>query len=283
MKRGKQTCKILKDIRRQIAEANDIEFITSECQYQGDCLGTCPKCEAEVRYLEQQLERKRIAGKAVTVLGISAGLVAMSPMTSCTNSANKGTNQEIINDTIANECMFGDVIPITEEDTIVASIKDTPSPPPVPEVLGIIEPVTEEEVIEGEIRADTIESVSLPGWIPPKIDEMPSENDTLHVSAVMPEFPGGMQELMSFITKKIQYPKEIAQGEAGIQGRVIVQFIVDKDGNIVNPKVVRGVDPYLDKEALRVVNSMPKWKPGELADGTKVAVYYTITVMFRLQ
>ena len=78
---------------------------------------------------------------------------------------------------------------------------------------------------------------------------MPSENDTLHVSAVMPEFPGGMQELMSFITKKIQYPKEIAQGEAGIQGRVIVQFIVDKDGNIVNPKVVRGVDPYLDKEA----------------------------------
>ena len=207
----------------------------------------------------------------------------MSPMTSCTNSANKGTNQEIVNDTIANECMFGDVIPITEEDTIVASIKDTPSPPPVPEVLGIIEPVTEEEVIEGEIRADTIESVSLPGWIPPKTDEMPSENDTLHISAVMPEFPGGMQELMSFITKKIQYPKEIAQGEAGIQGRVIVQFIVDKDGNIVNPKVVRGVDPYLDKEALRVVNSMPKWKPGELADGTKVAVYYTIPVMFRLQ
>ena len=69
MKRGKQTCRILKDIRRQIAEANDIEFITSECQYQGDCLGTCPKCEAEVRYLEQQLERKRMAGKAITILG----------------------------------------------------------------------------------------------------------------------------------------------------------------------------------------------------------------------
>lgn len=64
MARGKQTCKILKEIRRQIAEANDIEFITSECQYQGDCLGTCPKCEAEVRYLEQQLERKRRVGKA---------------------------------------------------------------------------------------------------------------------------------------------------------------------------------------------------------------------------
>lgn len=281
MKRGKQTCKILKDIRRQIAEANDIEFITSECQYQGDCLGTCPKCEAEVRYLEQQLERRRIIGKAVTVLGISAGLVAMSPMTSCTNSANKGTNQKIISDTISSECMFGDIVPITEEDTVVASIKDIPSP--VPEVLGIIEPVVEGEVIEGEVSEDTIKSVSLPGWIPPKTDEKPSENDTLHVSAVMPEYPGGIRELMSFIARNIQYPKEIAQGEVGAQGRVIVQFIVNKDGNIINPKIVRGVDPYLDKEALRVVNLMPKWKPGELEDGTKVAVYYTIPVMFRLQ
>ena len=284
MKRGKQTCKILKDIRRQIAEANDIEFITSECQYQGDCLGTCPKCEAEVRYLEQHLERKRIAGKAVTVLGISAGLVAMSPMTSCTNSANKGTNQEITNDTISNECMFGDIIPITKEDTIVASIKDIPSRPEPGVLAGdIIEPVEGEVEIEGEISEDTIKSVSLPGWIPPKIDEMPSENDTLHISAVMPEFPGGAQKLMSFIARNIQYPKEIAQGEAGAQGRVIVQFIVDKDGNIINPRIVRGVDPYLDKEALRVVNLMPKWKPGELEDGTKVAVYYTIPVMFRLQ
>ena len=89
MKRGKQTCRILREIRRQIAEANDIEFITSECQYQGECLGTCPKCEAEVRYLEQQLERKRMAGKAITVLGISAGLVATAPLTSCTSRRNR--------------------------------------------------------------------------------------------------------------------------------------------------------------------------------------------------
>ena len=77
MVRGKQTCKILKDIRRQIAEANDIEYITSECQYKGDCTGTCPKCEAEVQYLEQQLARKHMAGKAITILGVSAGLATM--------------------------------------------------------------------------------------------------------------------------------------------------------------------------------------------------------------
>lgn len=275
MKRGKQTCKILKDIRRQIAEANDIEFITSECQFQGDCLGTCPKCEAEVRYLEQQLERKRIAGKAITVLGISAGLVAMSPMTSCTNSANKGTNQEVANDsTISEDLLFGDVVPISNEDTIVASIKDIPSPP---------EPPIMEGIIEGDVSVDTPpDSVySTPGYIPPTTNEL-SENDTLEVAPVMPEFPGGQQALMKFLSTKIDYPNIGMEGN-GTQGRVIIQFIVDKEGNVVNPKVVRSVDPYLDKESLRVINLMPKWKPGELADGTKVAVKFTVPVMFRLQ
>ena len=72
---GKSKCKILKDIRRQIAAENDIEFVTAECKYQGDCSGTCPKCEAEVRYLEEQLRLRRMAGKAVAVAGIAAALV----------------------------------------------------------------------------------------------------------------------------------------------------------------------------------------------------------------
>ena len=77
MARGKQTCKILKEIRRQIAEANGIEFATSECRYKGDCLGTCPKCELEVRYLEKQLRARSLAGKAVALAGISAASIAM--------------------------------------------------------------------------------------------------------------------------------------------------------------------------------------------------------------
>lgn len=80
MSKGKQTCRILKDIRRQIAEANDIEYITSECRYMGDCLGTCPKCEAEVRYLEEQLEQRRMKGKMITLTGISAGMLSMLPL-----------------------------------------------------------------------------------------------------------------------------------------------------------------------------------------------------------
>ena len=72
---GKSKCKILKDIRRKIAEDNDIAYVTSECKYQGECSGTCPKCEAELRYLEEELTKRRNLGKTVAVAGIAAALV----------------------------------------------------------------------------------------------------------------------------------------------------------------------------------------------------------------
>lgn len=75
---GKSKCKILKDIRRQIARDNDIEYVTSECKYQGECSGTCPKCEAEVRYLEEELRKRQRAGKAVAVAGIAVTLAISS-------------------------------------------------------------------------------------------------------------------------------------------------------------------------------------------------------------
>lgn len=75
---GKSKCKILKDIRKKIAEANDIAYVTSECKYQGECAGTCPKCEAEVRYLEEELAKRKNLGKMVAVAGIAATLVVAS-------------------------------------------------------------------------------------------------------------------------------------------------------------------------------------------------------------
>ena len=84
MERGKQVCKILKDIRKQIAEENDIEFITSECKHQGDCAGTCPKCEAELKYLESQLARRSASGFPARLAGIAIGFAAVAPaFTSC--------------------------------------------------------------------------------------------------------------------------------------------------------------------------------------------------------
>ena len=78
---GKKKCKILKEIRKQIAKDNDITYVTTECKHQGNCKGTCPKCEAEVRYLEAELEKRRMAGKQVVVAGIAAAMVLTS---SCT-------------------------------------------------------------------------------------------------------------------------------------------------------------------------------------------------------
>lgn len=80
---GKSRCKILKEIRRQIAEQNDIEFVTSECKYQGDCAGTCPKCESEVRYLEKELEKRKMLGKTVLVCGLA--LAVTSSASGCMN------------------------------------------------------------------------------------------------------------------------------------------------------------------------------------------------------
>ena len=85
---GKSKCKFLREIRRQIAAENDIEFVTSECKYQGECTGTCPKCEAEVRYLEQELAKRQMAGKAVAVAGITAAI--MLSTTGCPSSTTMG-------------------------------------------------------------------------------------------------------------------------------------------------------------------------------------------------
>jgi len=96
----------------------------------------------------------------------------------------------------------------------------------------------------------------------------------------MPEFPGGEKALKEFIAKSVEYPP-IAH-ENGIQGRVYVTFVVAKDGTIANAEIARGVDPSLDKEALRVINALPEWNPG-YQQGVPVHVKYTVPINFALQ
>ena len=97
---------------------------------------------------------------------------------------------------------------------------------------------------------------------------------------VPPEFPGGMEAMMNFLSENVRYPAE-AQAE-GISGRVVVSFVVKKNGKIADVRVSRSVDPSLDAEALRVVNLMPKWKPGR-SGGKKVNVMYNIPLTFKRQ
>ena len=251
MARGKQTCKILKEIRRQIAEANGIEFVTSECRYKGDCLGTCPKCEAEVRYLEQQLRARSFAGKTIALAGISAGMILMSGC-SGTSSSNQ-----------SNETLRGDVVAPIEQIEVTDTI-DEGELPPVEDSVAIK---------KGEI--DDAEY--------PVVGEItdPEQEDNIYeaIVDVRPSFPGGDEKLLEWISQHIQYPQNAY--DSHIQGRVIVHFLVKEDGSVGDTKIVRSVFTALDEEALRVVNTLPKFNPAIL-NGKAVEYWFTIPVVFRL-
>lgn len=158
--------------------------------------------------------------------------------------------------------------------------------PPKPEVQPEIQAQLPEEfkVVDNDKKVQKIELVStdqnkpLPPPPPPGPSEDEEAKQIFEVVEVQPEFTGG--DLNKWLTKNLQYP-EIA-AENGIQGRVIVQFVVERDGSASQIKVVRGVDPSLDKEAMRIVSIMPKWKPG-MQQGKPVRYRYTLPVVFRLQ
>ena len=189
-------------------------------------------------------------------------------------------DKKVTTDTGLQEVVFEEeIIPITEQE----QPKQAPPPPEAPKVEEVLEIMdNDSEVEESTIQAsdDTQAAVEVK-YTPVEVEEEEVEEQQIfQVVEEMPEFPGGMGECMKFLGKNIKYPT-ISQ-ENGVQGRVIVQFVVNRDGSIVDPVVVRGVDPYLDKEALRVISTMPKWKPGKQR-GKAVRVKYTVPVMFRLQ
>ncbi|MDD3561652.1 energy transducer TonB [Petrimonas mucosa] len=159
-----------------------------------------------------------------------------------------------------------------------------PPPPPAPETPEIIQVV--EEKVETRIEINTEDDASkrqMETFVPPPPPKPKVEEVTEEIFVVVeeqPEFPGGNAAMMKFLSDNIKYPV-IAQ-ENGIQGRVITNFVVERDGSITDVQVVRGVDPSLDKEAVRVIQSMPKWKPGKQR-GSAVRVRFTLPVVFRLQ
>lgn len=260
MARGKQTCKILKEICRQIAEANGIEFATSECRYKGDCLGTCPKCEAEVRYLEQKLRARSLVGKAVAIAGISAGMILMS---GCSGTSTKNqTNDDLLGAFIESPELIEE-IEDTEEGEM--PLLEDSIPCLTPEING---------VKDGEINNET-EVVVTQGEIPME-DDYNDENKIYQVVERMPEYPGGQAALLKFIGDNLKYPK----GMAGcFQGSVRVRFYVDTLGHVCDPQIVRGLDSALDREVLRVVRMFPDFIPGQ-HEGRKVNVYMNLPISF---
>ena len=137
--RGKSKCKILKEIRQKIADENDIPYVTRECTYQGECSGTCPKCEAELRYLESELKKREALGKSVAVAALCAGM-AMSA-SACTPLDVPENNAPIIESQLSGNMALSDVKASDEADALSGEEVEPLAGDPVPE---------EPEVLAGE-------------------------------------------------------------------------------------------------------------------------------------
>ncbi len=165
-----------------------------------------------------------------------------------------------------------------EMDVPQTEQKVTPPPPPPPPVLEVVaddEVIEEDEVQSTEVTQDT--KIDIPVIEP---EEGPAEPEIFTIVEEMPSFPGGDQALLEFMGKNTKYPPMAR--ENGLQGIVVVTFVVDEKGNINNVQVLRGIGGGCDEEAIRVVKSMPPWKPGKQR-GLPVRVQYNLPFRFTLR
>ncbi len=175
---------------------------------------------------------------------------------------------------------------VEDEEMIEVTFRDeTPPPPPPPiqetvlsDIIDIRDDKEDIQTKDFDSEDDKNKKVVIQAPIAAPVED-PEENRIHVVVERMPEFPGGEAAMNQFISRTIRYPV-IAQ-ENGIQGRVVVQFVVNTDGKIVDVEVVRGVEESLDKEAVRVVKAMPPWNPGRQG-GKNVRVKYTLPIRFRI-
>ena len=162
--------------------------------------------------------------------------------------------------------------------------QDEPKPQPVeaPQQTTQLEIVDDDvEVEDIEINAEVDQQEVIEEYVPVEVEEEEVvEQEIFQIVEEMPSFPGGEAKLMEYVAKNIKYP-QIAR-ETGIQGRVFVGFVVEPDGSISNVKLLRGIGGGCDEEAMRVIKSLPKWKPGKQR-GKAVRVSYQIPVFFKLQ
>ena len=250
MHRGKVICKELKEVRRRIADENDIPLEIKECTYEGPCRGTCPRCEAEVRYLENALADKLRLGKVATVAGLSLGLAACGGQTVQGEAPNDDTLVPPATDTIQAADTAKPVWRAPEDSDLYVGVF---------EVMPLTPPDSDAVIEEGEAADDE----PLFGII----------------AETEPEYPGGMEAMYRFIQDNLKYPQLAL--ESGIHGKVYLTFVVEEDGSVSNVRVLRDIGGGCGTEAKRVVEMMPKWKPGNQR-GKAVRSQYNLPVNFIL-
>lgn len=209
-KHGKHICNALKQVRIDIARANGINYAPRECHHEGDCAGTCPACESEMRYLEREIARRRNLGRAAVVAGVSMSLSSLSAMASPASSS----------------------VAMMSSDNPASQLSDTTQ---VYQLFG-------------------------------------------QISESVPRFPGGEVALMRYFHANFKYPPELA--ETCFQGRVVVTFLVDKTGRVAEVKVLRSIHELLDREVVRVCESLPRFEPAR-KDGEPIDFWYTLPISFK--
>lgn len=179
-----------------------------------------------------------------------------------------------------------EVIEEVEEQIIQTDITEPPPPPPpeVPEVTTLINVVDDEQEIKNElvVNAEVTEETKNADIMPVKVEEEEEvvEEQIFTVVEEEPKFPGGMEALYKYLGQNIKYP-QLAR-ENGITGKVYVTFVVEKDGSIANPRILRDIGGGCGAEAIRVVKAMPKWSPGKQR-GKAVRVQFNLPVNFNLK
>ena len=174
----------------------------------------------------------------------------------------KSSSEEVSQfQTVAEEQIEEEIIPITQQ-----MLKPPPPPPPAPKLTDLIDIVEDDTQIDEELEIQDVDDTSENTDVPTDVDDFGTYGDedtgdteVFVVVEDMPSFPGG--NVQKWIAKNVKYP--VLAMENGIQGKVYIQFVIERDGSITDVKVLRGVDASLDKEAVRVVKAMPKWKPGK--------------------
>ena len=294
---GKNICHTLKTIRKQVAEANGIDYTPAPCHFDGDCSGTCPACEAEVQYIESQLGRLRLAGKAVKVVGLALGLTMVAGCNSPSGTPPSATDKP----TAANET------------------SPTSQPGPQPHANALVSTTDEgakphakhhyvrgnnrRVVKKGAAQADTtaiymadssgfalpeVSVTSTPakkiacyaGGIP-SIQRIARNRNHVYLNPeISPRYKKGDEAMRQFIADHIRItpPMSAACGQALVK----VACVVERNGRLSAMRVIQSVDSLYDAEAIRVLKKMPRWRPARM-EGKRVRSLVVIDVRFVLK
>ena len=294
---GKNICHTLKTIRKQVAEANGIDYTPAPCHFDGDCSGTCPACEAEVQYIESQLGRLRLAGKAVKVAGLALGLTMVAGCNSSSGTPPSAADKP----TAANET------------------SPTSQPCPQPHANAPISATDEgakphakhhyvrgnngRVVKKGAAQADTtaiymadssgfalpeVSVTSTPakkiacyaGGIP-SIQRIARNRNHVYLNPeISPRYKKGDVAMRQFIENKIRLTPTMSA--ACGQFLVKVACVVERNGRLSAMRVIQSVDSLYDAEAIRVLKKMPRWRPARM-EGKRVRSLVVIGVPFVLK